>query len=680
MFAGAGSGKTRVITRRIAWRILEHGAAADSILAVTFTNKAAREMRSRVEALGARVGAELRGPWVSTFHAFGLALLRRFGGDIGLPSGFPVFGVDESRALFRKLAREMQLDEDRAPLGRLVQQVSRLRNAEAAGAAYRGPPDPRRRETIRELARAYRQSLADQKAVDFDGLLIRALELLDASENARSFVARRAQCVLVDEYQDTSPTQHRLLLRLAPHRDVFAVGDDDQSIYSFRGADFRNILRFREDFPGARVFRLEDNYRSTAAILEAANAVIRRNRRRAGKTLRALGGAGERVRLRHHETDLAEAQGVALEIAGQGNGRGSTAVLVRTRAQTRPFEEAFAAHRIPHVIVGGLRFYERREVLDALASLRLALNAADDSAFRRALAAIPRGVGPQSLRRIEERAAVLGTPLLEAAQRIASEGDFRGSVLRGLRSFLEGAAAVERAARQGPQASVLSAIEDTGLGAFLEANDRERFENLVSLRAAALEFERVNPGEPAPVFLDQVSLLSAEDLVPDEAGEAGAPPVLVMTVHAAKGLEFDQVFLGGLWDGLFPHALSLDSESGLEEERRLLHVGMTRAKKRLLLSAAPGGAPFARTGSGPSRFLDEIRQCLDTGTAARAIPARPRSFAAAFRKGQTVRHPKFGIGRVESVDPDGKRLSVLFRYHGRRRLVLEYARLERINP
>ena len=482
----------------------------------------------------------------------------------------------------------MQLDEDRAPLGRLVQQVSRLRNAEAAGAAYRGPPDPRRRETIRELTRAYRQSLADQKAVDFDGLLIRALELLDASENAPLFRRPPGAVRAGGRVPRTpAPTQHRLLLRLAPHRDVFAVGDDDQSIYSFRGADFRNILRFREDFPGARVFRLEDNYRSTAAILEAANAVIRRNRRRAGKTLRALGGAGERVRLRHHETDLAEAQGVALEIAGQGNGRGSTAVLVRTRAQTRPFEEAFAAHRIPHVIVGGLRFYERREVLDALASLRLALNAADDSAFRRALAAIPRGVGPQSLRRIEERAAVLGTPLLEAAQRIASEGDFRGSVLRGLRSFLEGAAAVERAARQGPQAAVLSAIEDTGLGAFLEANDRERFENLVSLRAAALEFERVNPGEPAPVFLDQVSLLSAEDLVPDEAGEAGAPPVLVMTVHAAKGLEFDQVFLGGLWDGLFPHALSLDSESGLEEERRLLHVGMTRAKKA---PAALGGA------------------------------------------------------------------------------------------
>ncbi len=404
VLAGAGSGKTRVITHRIGWRMLVDGAPADSILAVTFTNKAAREMRSRVEALCSRVHETDSRPWVSTFHAFGLNLLRRFGRDIGLTAGFPVFGADESRALVRQVVRELAIDDDRLPLGRLVQLISRLRNAEASGAAFHGPRIARLADNVREATTVYRQKLSELKGVDFDDLLIRSLELLDASEAARSFVARRVRHLLIDEYQDTGPTQHRLVLRLAPHRDVFVVGDDDQAIYSFRGADFRNILRFREDFAGARVVRLEDNYRSTAAIVNAANAVIRRNRRRDGKTLRPLGEQGERATFRSFASETTEAQQIAIKIAGQGEERGSTAVLLRTRAQTRPFEEAFAAHRIPHVIVGGLRFYERREVLDTLACVRVAANADDDSGFRRAVAAIPRGVGPKSLDRIAERA------------------------------------------------------------------------------------------------------------------------------------------------------------------------------------------------------------------------------------------------------------------------------------
>ena len=692
VLAGAGSGKTRVITHRIGWRMLVDGAPADSILAVTFTNKAAREMRTRVETLSAAAGEAGGRPWVSTFHAFGLNLLRRFGRDIGLVAGFPVFGADESRALLRQVAKELQIEDDRLPLGRLVQLVSRLRNAEASGAAFRGPRDPRLADHVREATAVYRRKLAERKGVDFDDLLIRTLELLDASEAGRSFVARRVRHLLIDEYQDTSPTQHRLVLKLAPHRDVFAVGDDDQAIYSFRGADFQNILRFREDFPGARVQRLEENYRSTAAIVEAANAVIRQNRRREGKTLRPLGGRGERATFRAFPSETVEAQQIATAIAAAGAERGSTAVLLRTRAQTRAFEEAFTAHRIPHVIVGGLRFYERREVLDALAGIRVAVNAEDDSAFRRALGAIPRGVGPRSRQVIEERASLDETSLLAAAGRTVAECGLPGRALRGLRALVAGIAVVRRALPRGPEAVVRSAIAETGLGPFFRESDGERFENLLSLESAAREFERSNPGEPVDAFLDQVSLLSAEDFAPEEEGERGAPPVTVMTVHAAKGLEFDSVFLAGLWEGLFPHAFSLESDSQLEEERRLFYVGMTRARTRLQLSAAPGGAPYLRSRGGVSRFLGEIpRELLaapqgETGTiplatapAVGTIPvAASRRAPGRFRKGDAVRHPKFGVGRVELVDPDGKRLSVLFRYHGRRRLVLEFARLDRV--
>jgi len=680
VLAGAGSGKTRVITHRIGWRMLVHEAPADSILAVTFTNKAAREMRTRVEALASEVGGTRSLPWVSTFHAFGLSLLRRFGADIGLPAGFPVFGADESRALVRQVAKELLIDDDRLPLGRLVQLISRLRNAEAAGAAFRGPRDPRLADNVREAAGLYRRKLSEMKGVDFDDLLIRSLDLLDVSKAARAFVVRRVRHLLIDEYQDTSPTQHRLVLKLAPHRDVFAVGDDDQAIYSFRGADFRNILRFREDFPGARVQRLEENYRSTAAIVDAANAVIRRNRRRDGKTLRPLGEQGERASFRSFASETLEAQHIAVEIAGQGEGRGSAAVLLRTRAQTRAFEEAFAAHRVPHVVVGGLRFYERREVLDALACLRVAANPDDDSAFRRGVAAIPRGVGPKSLQRINERATVDKTSLLAAADRIVAERGLPARALGGLQAFVKGIAAVRRALPRGPETVVQSAIADTGLGPFFQENDRERFENLLSLRNAAREFERSNPDGTVDAFLDQVSLLSAEDLMPEEGADPGVPPVMVMTVHAAKGLEFDSVFLAGLWEGLFPHAFSLESDIQLEEERRLFYVGMTRARKRLQLSAAPGGAPYLRSRGRVSRFLGEIpRDLLDAPRKeTRTLPIATAPAAGPFRKGETVRHPKFGVGRVESVDSDGKRLSVLFRYHGRRRLVLEFAHLERV--
>lgn len=704
VFAGAGSGKTRTLTRRIAWIVAEQGRHPLSVLAMTFTNKAAREMNQRVAQLAEETGVfePAPGPWVSTFHAFALRLLRLFPEPVGLASGFGVLGADDSKALLRQAARGLGVNEDRHPLRAIVPAVSARRNAVAATGRWEGPAErfPGRNAVVAEVATALEAELARIGAVDFDGMQILALRLLRKGGGARDFVDRRAQRLLVDEYQDTSPLQQRLLLELAPHRDVFAVGDDDQSIYSFRGADHRNILRFEKDFPGARVFRLEQNYRSTAAILDAANAVIRRNRERRDKTLRAMGERGAPIRFLRHASEAGEAARVAQDIEGWKDERGSVAVLLRTRAQTRAFEEAFTARGIRHVVIGGLRFYERKEVLDALAWIGLAASAGHDAGFRRAIAAPRRGIGAKSLSRIEGRAGADRIPLLEAARRLVNEGAFSGRVATGLRSFLRAVGAIRKATADGPEAVVRTAIEGSGLAASLE-NDSERTENLASLRAAARDFEtRAAVEEEASpdsdgagadragadrvlAFLDQVSLLAAEDLAPDEEEDSGPPPVRVMTVHAAKGLEFDRVFLAGLWQGVFPHWLALQHNE-IEEERRLFYVGMTRARNELFLSAAPGAMTF-RSRSGPgneSRFLRDIPGLRRGGGRGRRRPSnRPRPGGASLgglRRGHRVVHPKFGLGRVESVDAAARRITVVFERAGRKRLVPEYAQLRRL--
>ena len=681
VLAGAGSGKTRVLTARVCHLIHEHGIPPDRIMAVTFTNKAAGEMRDRVVSM---LGTEPRGIWMGTFHAIGVRLLRRHAPEVGWTRGFTIRDAEQSLREVKKAQKSVDVSPLRWSPKAIRERISEAKNqlvgAERFAEAHGDGADLLMRR-VALVYPAYQEALRTQDALDFDDLLVLPVRLMERNRRLLERYRRRFAFILVDEYQDTNRAQFRLLELLASgHGNLMVVGDDDQSIYGWRGADIRNILDFEHSFPNARVVRLEQNYRSTSVILDAANAVIRRNRRRDGKTLRPLGEQGERARFRSFASETAEAQAIAIEIAAAGEGRGSTAVLLRTRAQTRAFEEAFAAHRIPHVIVGGLRFYERREVLDALACLRVAANPGDDSAFRRALAAIPRGVGPKSLRRIEEQGAEDETSLLAAAEQVVADRGLPARALNGLHAFLEGIAAVRRAIPGGPEKVVRSAIADTGLGPFFQENDRERFENLVSLQNAAREFERSNPDGTVDAFLDQVSLLSAEDLMPEEGADPGVPPVMVMTVHAAKGLEFDSVFLAGLWEGLFPHAFSLESDVQLEEERRLFYVGMTRARKRLQLSAAPGGAPYLRSRGGVSRFLGEIpRDLLDAARGeARAIPLGTVPAAGPFRNGDTVRHRKFGVGRVETVDPDGKRLSVLFRYYGRRRLVVEFARLERV--
>lgn len=671
VFAGAGSGKTRVLTRRIAWRVLADGAAPEGTLAVTFTNKAAREMSDRIEQFG---DGEWDRVWTSTFHALGLRLLRMFGEEVGLEKGFAVFGADEAKKVAEEVAGALFVNED-LKTATVVRLMSRVRNAEAIGEPLSSGSDSgryrERMELLRKVTGRYREELRRQNAVDFDDLILLADQLLAADGPAREFVGRRARHLLVDEYQDTSPLQHRLIRRLAPHGDVFVVGDDDQAIYSFRGADHRNIHAFRDDFPGARIFRLEDNYRSTGSILDAANALIRRNSEREGKTLRPVGEAGALVSLLVESSETHEAAAVADAIRDLGDKRGSSAVLYRTRAQSRAFEAAFTARRIRYVVVGGLRALERKEVLDALAAVRIAVRPNDDAAFRRALRAVPRGVGRKTLGQIESVALARAIPLREAAGSLLKEGAFAGRVAEGLSGFLSDIQAVERAAAAGPAAAVVAALKETGLAARYRG-DQDREENLEFLRNSATKFRPQNPDEGVAEFLDQVSLLSAEDLVPDEASAAG--PVMLMTLHAAKGLEFDTVFLCGLWEGLLPHRFSLERRESLEEERRLFYVGMTRARKSLTLTAAPSGFAAAK---GISRFVAEIPKEMLSGSARAKVRAATTRTAdnRPFRPGDAVHHPHFGRGRVESADADGGRVTVLFRTAGRKRLVLEYARL-----
>ena len=670
VFAGAGSGKTRVLTRRIAWRVLADGAAPEGTLAVTFTNKAAREMSDRIEQFG---DGEWGRVWTSTFHALGLRLLRMFGEEVGLEKGFAVLGAEEAKTLAARIARELHLDEDLKP-ATIVRMVSRVRTADALGAPLSSSGDSpvylQRLESFRRVVNRYRQELRGQNAVDFDDLILLSGRLLAADGPVSEYIARRVRHLLVDEYQDTSALQHRLIRRLAPHGDVFVVGDDDQAIYSFRGADHRNIHAFRRDFPGARVFRLEDNYRSTGSILDAANALIRRNSGRETKTLRPVGEAGAPVSLLLESSEAGEAAAVAQAILALGAKRGSCAVLYRTQAQSRAFEQALLARDIEPVVVG-TRLFDRKEVLDAVAGVRIAVRPNDDAAFQRALGAVPRGVGKTTLGQIAEAAAKREVSMREASGALLEEGAFARRIAEGLSGFLSAAEAVERAAARGPEAAVKAAREETGLDDYYR-NDEERMKSLEFLLKHARDFQKRNPDAGVAEFLDQVSLVSAEDSAPKET--PGGGPVMLMTIHAAKGLEFDTVFLCGLWEGLLPHEFSRKNRESLQEERRLFYVGMTRARKSLTLSAAPSGFAASR---GISRFIAEIPKEMLSGAARAKVRAAVARTAdnRPFRPGDAVHHPRFGRGRVESADADGSRVTVLFRTAGRKRLVLEYAGL-----
>jgi DNA helicase-2/ATP-dependent DNA helicase PcrA len=699
VLAGAGSGKTRAIAHRIAFLVRERNVPPWAILAVTFTNKAAGEMRTRVDALAGPSANEI---WVSTFHSLGMRLLRRFGADIGLSTRFTIYDEQDRRSVLRRALQKIGATEREYPLPRLAAAVSARKNA-----AFGGEDSPlwwrsRDREVLDLVFARYQTALQSNGGVDFDDLLVRTVELLECSEKTRAFAERRFRHLLIDEYQDTNRVQYRMMRLLAPHQNLFVVGDEDQSIYNFRGADLRNILEFEKDFPSARVVKLEDNYRSTSAILDAATTLISHNEERKGKKLVAQTGAGEKPRAFTLETDWEECFLVADQIEGLREESSSIriAVLVRTHAQTRLFEEEFVRRGIPHVLVGGQRFYDRREVKDALSYLRLILNSHDNAAFLRAINTPPRGFGAATLALTEQRAAERGLSLWQAATQLGEENEIPARASQGfiaLREIRDTLAALAEKTTLGML--VKETLRQSGLATVLERESsveaEARIENLDQLVTAANDYEE-RENEPSPDglaglagFLDSVSLLTDLDTVREES------PCLLMTLHSAKGLEFDAVFLTGLEEGLFPHFRSAGDRSAIEEERRLCYVGMTRARTHLVLTyALSRRTALEKEGRTPSRFLDEISPALSwsdpptarsTASQASGPPApSPRASAPGSRLsvGAVVRHPRFGEGKVVSAEPPGseQKITVDFDGLGRKKLVARFANLEVLRP
>jgi len=757
--AGAGSGKTRVLTRRIAWLIAERGAHPGSILAITFTNKAAAEMRERVEDL---VGRRARIMWVSTFHSACVRILRKEIERFGYKSGFSIYDAADSKRLMTLVARDLDLDPKRYPPRAILNWVSNQKNElidqeEAARDTRNGLE-----ETYAEAYAMYQKRLRDANALDFDDLIMTTVHLFQAFPEVRETYRRRFRHVLVDEYQDTNHAQYALIRELCgtavgrpvalggddpdlPDDDsgvgaseLMVVGDADQSIYAFRGANIRNILQFEEDFPDARTILLEQNYRSTQNILDAANAVIERNKGRKRKHLWSDQGTGEQIVGYVADDEHDEARFISSEIDRLSDEKVAkprdVAVFYRTNAQSRVFEEVFIRVGMPYKVVGGVRFYERREVRDALAYLRMLANPADEISLRRVLNVPKRGIGDRAEACVEALARRDGVTFWDALRRAQDAPGIATRSVTMIKTFVDMVEELQSMVDAGERADVVleQTLARSGYLAELEASDdpqdETRVENLAELVAVAREFsdEPVPPpsADPAdlrpatpgvPEFLERVSLVADSDQIPDQDSEETGV-VTLMTLHTAKGLEFPVVFLTGLEDGVFPHMRSLGDPTELEEERRLAYVGLTRAQQRLYLSRAVVRSAWGAPSHNPaSRFLDEVpvdlvdwrrtaaEQTSWTRSVLPSLPNRrgsgtapPRFGTSAIRadaerkagtrevptleSGDRVTHDSFGLGTVVVVEGAGDKAvaSIDFGSQGVKRLLLRYAPVEKL--
>jgi ATP-dependent DNA helicase UvrD/PcrA len=696
ILAGAGSGKTRVLTHRIAHLVGTGQARPGEILAITFTNKASKEMRERVEAL---VGGRARAMWVMTFHSACARMLRADAERLGYTRGFTIYDEQDSLRLVKNCVEELDVDPKRfAPRG-IRRQISDAKNGLLDAEAYRIKVSTFFEQTAADVYELYEQRLHAANAMDFDDLLFRCVNLFELFPEVRDRYRRSFRHVLVDEYQDTNRAQYRWLQLLSEeHRNLCVVGDDDQSIYRFRGADIRNILDFEDDFPDAQVVKLEQNYRSTQTILNASNAVISNNRARKDKFLWSELGEGDPVHVRELEDEHAEARFVVSEIerlVDEGESRDEVAVFYRTNAQSRVLEDMLVRYGVGYQVIGGTRFYERAEIKDALAYLTLLVNPADTVAFGRIVNSPRRGIGNTSQARITNYASTLGEPVWNVAAApeqipglgtaaVKAVGRFM-SVMERLRERAEGGAGVGDL--------LAETLEETGYTDALRAErtveSQVRLENLEELVGVAREYDTAAEEGAVEEFLQQIALFSEQDNLRDEQGI-----VTLMTMHNAKGLEFGIVFIIGLEDGVFPHMRSIES-GDLEEERRLAYVGITRAKRVLYLTHARTRALFgSRDWNVRSRFIDEIPaeftdQDLDAprGPAAAATwgggasvpePAGATSAGgASFALGDDVVHAQFGEGVVTGVEPGGL---VVVRFAGdgsERKLMADYAPLKR---
>ncbi len=690
ILAGAGSGKTRALTERLA-HLLESGAARpEEILAITFTNKAAQEMRTRV---GRRLPQAAQRLWIMTFHQASARILRRDADRLGYPRDFTIYDTQDQMQVMRQVLGRMNLDEKRYPPAGVLHRISKSKNE------LQTPNDLRAEggffeEQVARAFEAYQARLKELGALDFDDLIGFVVHLLEEDPEVREHWQRRFRHLLVDEYQDTNLAQYRWVRALCgEEQNVAVVGDPDQSIYGWRGADIRNILEFEKDFPHARVVLLTENYRSTTNILQAANALIRPNRLRREKELWSALGEGDPVRLGVAQDEWQESEWVARRIEENrhaGTPLSEIAVLYRTNAQSRSHEEALIRHAIPYRLVGGQRFYERLEIKDLLAYLRLIQSPRDDLAFRRALNVPRRGLGAATLQRIEEVAALAHVPDLTAARTVAEE--MAGKKARDLAAFLDLIEELQVARDVMPVPRLVEEVaEKSGYLAALRHEGtieaQSRIENVESLINKAREAEADGP--TLEDFLAKVALLSDVD-----EADAADGRVSVMTLHAAKGLEFDCVFLTGMEEGLLPHARAAFEERELEEERRLFYVGVTRARKDLwLLRALRRQRRGETVPSVPSRFLQDlpkaaVEEAVLNGGAEHALPPGRRMSVSSYlgrpsiqvAVGDHVRHREFGEGTVVQVRQSGdeEEVTVAFPGAGMRRLLARYAGLERV--
>jgi DNA helicase-2/ATP-dependent DNA helicase PcrA len=693
VLAGAGSGKTRVLVHRVAWLIQVEGISPYGILAVTFTNKAAGEMRSRIEQL---IAAPVRGMWVGTFHGLAHRLLRAHWKDAGLPQTFQVLDSDDQYRVIRRVLKALELDESRWP-PRQVQWFINARKDEGQRPQHiEHKGDPYQRQQI-AIYQVYEELCQRAGLVDFAELLLRAHELWLKHPEILGHYQQRFQHILVDEFQDTNTIQYAWLRVLSGDKsNITIVGDDDQSIYGWRGARIENLQRFSKDFPGARTLRLEQNYRSTAVILKAANALIAHNDGRLGKNLWTEGNEGEPVRRYAAMNELDEARFVVEHIQAlieKGETRNDIAILYRSNAQSRVFEERLLQTGIPYRVYGGLRFFERQEIKDALAYLRLCQNQEDDASFDRIVNQPPRGIGERTLGVVRDRARLNRISMWSAAHALVEEDALNARARNALAAFLEIIATFAQDIEElslGNQVEHIvqySGLKDHYLKEKGEKG-QARIENLDELVNAAREFEYEAEDEeelePLPAFLSHAAL---------EAGEGQADQwqdcIQLMTLHSAKGLEFNSVFLCGLEEGLFPHQRSVEEPGRLEEERRLCYVGITRARKQLYLTYAEHRRLHGTENyCVPSRFINEMPGDLVEEIRPRIQVSRP--FAASpssvpvepapngLKLGQRVQHAKFGEGVVLNYEGQGAhaRVQVNFEAAGSKWLVVAYANLQ----
>ena len=715
--AGAGSGKTRVLTHRIANLINEHGVDPMRILAITFTNKAADEMRERVAAL---VGPVARKMWVSTFHSACVRILRREAAQMGYPSSFSIYDQSDAVRLTGYVIRDLALDTKRFTPKGVHAQISQYKNDLVFAPEAQARASNIFERKVADIYTEYQARLEKAGAMDFDDLLTVTVRLFRTRPDVLARYQERFEHILVDEYQDTNSAQNELVLALgAKHRNVCVVGDSDQSIYRFRGADLRNILAFEEAFPDVTVIVLEQNYRSTQTILDAANAVIGNNAGRKPKNLWTDQGHGDRIVRYHAEDEGDEARWVARTLSDlherEGFRWGEMAIFYRTNAQSRIVEEALMRAGTPYKVVGGTRFYDRREIRDALAYLRAVVNPADEVSIKRVLNVPKRGVGDTTVARLDAFASAEGVTFVEALRR-ADQVGVNGPARRGIAAFVEVLDEIDGLVPQGPAVVLQAALESSGYLDELEAErsveSAGRLENLGELVGSAREFTDVAE------FMEQVALVADSDQVDDDDSR-----VILMTLHTAKGLEYPVVFLVGAEEGIFPHIRALTEPDELEEERRLAYVGITRARQRLFVSHAWSRTLFGSTQyNHPSRFLDEIPadlvQAMGDGaqrttgrssyrqrrrwrpeedddqwtrhrervveaalSAGQRTPAAPTGAESlALRLGDDVRHTKYGEGVIIDIAGSGEKAEARVRFPsaGEKTFLLAWTPLEKV--